>query len=139
MGLRTASLVLLSAFAVALGACSHDTGPAVDPNLFPTDYKREIVVTLQKLFTKNETVRVSDALIADPSLAVVDKEQRYMTCVRYTAHGVNPGDIGSAVRLAYFYGGHLNQLIPATGDQCSRAVYKPFLELDKLCLGQGCK
>jgi hypothetical protein len=72
-------------------------------------------------------------------LGMVDKEQRYTNCLRYTAHGIDANDIGSAVRIGYYYGGHLNQLIPATGDQCQNAAYKPFPELDQFCLGKGCK
>ena len=41
---------------------------------------------------------------------------------------------GSTDRIAYFYGGHLNQLVEATKEQCGNAAYKPFPELEKLCL-----
>ena len=41
---------------------------------------------------------------------------------------------GSTDRIAYFYGGHLNQLIEASKEQCGNAAYKPFPELEKLCL-----
>ena len=41
---------------------------------------------------------------------------------------------GSKDRIAYFFGGHLNQLIEASTEQCGNAAYKPFPELEKLCL-----
>ncbi len=44
----------------------------------------------------------------------------------------------NAERIAYFYGGHLNQLIEASKEQCGNAAYKPFPELEKVCLGKGC-
>jgi hypothetical protein len=138
MGARAASLGLLSVFILALAACSHDSDSVDQTNLFPTEFKQEIIATLRSLFIKNHTVRVTDAMISEPQLQLVDKDQRYTACVRYIAHGINPDEIGAAIRIAYFYGGHLNQLIPATDDQCKNAAYKPFLELGKACIGKGC-
>ena len=139
MGARASQLILLSIFAVALAACSHSTPKAVQPNLFPSDYRNEIVSTLKNLFKKNETIRVTDAYISAPVLTQVGKTQLYSACVRYTAHGTSPGIVGTAIRIAYFYGGHLNQLIPATDDRCKTAAYQPFPELAKVCLGKGCQ
>jgi hypothetical protein len=138
MGRRAASLCLLSALATALAACSSNSKPE-NPNVFPTDYKNEIIVTLKKLFTSNGTARVSGAFVSDPALRPVGKNQLYTACVRYTAHGASSGEIGNAMRIAYFYGGHLNQLIEASQDQCGNAAYKPFPELDKYCAGTGCR
>lgn len=138
MGRRAASLCLLSALAVALAACSSDSKPD-NTNLLPTDYKKEIIETLKKLFAGNDTTRVSGAFISDPVLRPVGKDQLYTACVRYTAHGATQGEIGNAERVAYFYGGHLNQLIPADKEQCGNAAYKPFPELDKFCVGTGCR
>jgi hypothetical protein len=135
---RAANLALILAFAAALAACSSGSKPE-NPNLFPTDYKTEIVTTLKKLFKDNDTIKVTGAFVSDPVLRPVDKVQLYTACVRYTAHGTSPGEIGNAVRIAYFYGGHLNQLIEANKDQCGNAAYKPFPELDKYCVGTGCR
>lgn len=141
MSRHTASLCLLAAFGLALTACSSssDSGKLENPNLFPTDFRKEIVATLRTFFESNDTVRVTGALVSDPVLAQVDKAQRYTACVRYTAHSVRSGEIGNAVRIAFFYGGHLNQLIPAGEGQCVNAAYKPFPELNKFCIGVGCK
>jgi hypothetical protein len=138
MGRRAASLCLMSTLAIALAACSSD-GERENPNLFPTDYKREIIDTLKKLFARNDTIRVSGAFVSDPVMRPVGNAQRYTACVRYTAHGVSPGEIGNALRLGYFYGGHLTQLIEVTPDECANAVYKPLPELDKFCVGRGCR
>ena len=138
MDRRAACLCFLSALAVALTACSSDSKPE-NPNLFPKDYKKEIIDTLKKLFASNDTVRVSGAIISDPALRPVGKDKLYTACVRYTAHGTSPGEIGHAMRVAYFYGGHLNQLVDASQEQCGNAAYKPFPELNKYCVGTGCK
>jgi hypothetical protein len=60
-------------------------------------------------------------------------------CVRYTAHGTAFNLSAEAERIGYFYGGHLNQLVPADNGECAKAAYKPFPELDQVCLGRGCK
>jgi len=138
MGRRAASLCLLSALALALAACSSDSKPD-NPNQFPTDYKKEIIETLKKLFASNDTTRVSGAVVSDPVLRPVGKDQLYTACVRYTAHGATQGEIGNATRVAYFYAGHLNQLIAASQEQCGNAAYKPFPELNQFCVGTGCK
>jgi hypothetical protein len=139
MGKRAASLCLLSALAAALAACAPDKVPKTESNPFPTKYKDEIVDTLKKVFESNSTISVRGAFISDPVLRPVGNEQHYTACVRYTAHGSDSGEIGNAVRIAYFYGGHLNQLIPADEEQCGNAAYKPFPELDRVCLGKGCR
>jgi hypothetical protein len=126
--------------AAALAACSSLGGSkpvAVNPNLFPTNYKQEILDTLSR--TLSDPTNVHDAYISDPVLTPVDKDQLYTACIRF-----NPRDVytheyqGSEDRIAYFYAGHLNQLVKATPEQCGQAAYKPFPELEKLCLGKKC-
>jgi hypothetical protein len=136
---HAASLILLSALAAALAACAPDKTPKVETNILPTHYKEEIVETLRNVFDKNETASVSNALISDPALRPVGKEQHYTVCVRYTAHSAAYNLAANAERIGYFYGGHLNQLIEASKEQCGNAAYRPFPELEKLCLGKGCK
>jgi len=138
MGKRAASLWLLSALVVALAACSQDKVTTVDPNLLPARYKDEILDTLKTLFDKNDTQTVTNAVISDPALRPVGSEQRYTVCVRYTAHGTAYNLAGNAERIGIFYGGHLTQLIEATQEQCGNAAYKPFPELNAVCLGKGC-
>ena len=138
MGKRAASLWLLSALVVGLAACSQDKVTTAEPNLLPAKYKDEIIDTLRKLFDKNETQTVTNAMISDPALRPVGSEQRYTVCVRYTAHGTAYNLSANAERIAVFYGGHLNQLVEATKEQCGNAAYKPFPELNAVCLGKGC-
>jgi hypothetical protein len=139
MNATTMTASVLAVLVLALAACSStDNAATSNPNIPPTDYRQEIITTLETYFKSNETISVSNAFLSDPELRPGDKEQRYTACVRYTAHGVTPGEVGNAERIAYFYGGHLNQLIPVTGDECARVAYKPFPELNKVCLGKGC-
>ncbi len=139
MGKRAASLWLLSALAVGFAACSQDKLSTVDPNLLPARYKDEILDTLRTVFDKNETQTVTNAMISDLALRPVGSEQRYTVCLRYTAHGTAYNLSANAERIAFFYGGHLTQLIEASKEQCGNAAYKPFPELNAVCLGKGCK
>jgi hypothetical protein len=139
MARRAARLLLLSALAGALAACAADVPTAVDANVFPAKYKDEVIGTLKELFTKNETISVSNAFISAPALRSVASDQRYTICVRYTARGTAYNLTANAERIGYFYGGHLNQLVEAGKDQCGSAAYAPFPELDKVCLGVGCR
>lgn len=140
MAKSVARLLLLAALAAALAGCFDDKPSQVNANLYPKDYKNEIIGTLrQSVFSKNETSSVADAFISEPALHAVGSGQLYVSCVRYTAHGTAFNVAANATRVAYFYGGHLNQLVPASADECAKAAYKPFPELDKVCVGTGCK
>jgi hypothetical protein len=135
-----ASRFLLLALAAALGACAADKVPKADTNIYPKDYKDEIVATLKKnVFDKNDTIQITNAMISDPALQTAGKEQHYVSCVRYTAHGTVAGLTADATRIAYFYGGHVNQLVPAGEGDCAKAAYKPFPELNAVCIGKGCQ
>jgi hypothetical protein len=133
---NAASLWLVPAFAMALAACETKT-PEIDPNMFPADFKKEILNTLKQ--TLDDPTNVRDAYISDPVLTPVEKSQRYTVCVRFNARDLSRQYAGSKDRIAYFYGGHLNQLVAATPEQCGNAAYKPFPELEKLCLTSKCK
>jgi len=137
---RAARFVLPGVLAAALLGCSSDKPPpAVDSNAPPTKYQDEIVDTLKKLFEKNDTGSVTGAMVSEPALEPIGSEQHYTACVRYIAHSTSNNLTASVERIAYFYGGHLNQLIEAAPGQCRNAAYKPFPELDKVCIGKGCR
>jgi hypothetical protein len=137
MATRATSLCLLSVFAwVAVGCSSSSKAPEEDPNVFPSDYKDEILNTMTSLL--DDPTNVRSAYISDPVVSTVGKEGRYTVCVRSDSRNANKQYLGSKDRIAYFYGGHLNQLIDATREQCGNAAYKPFPELEKLCQARKC-
>lgn len=133
----TARCVFLTAATIALAACSSSgkKGDDVEPNIFPANYKSEIALTLSK--TLDDPTNIREAAISEPALRQVATEQRYAVCVRY-----NPRDgrnyMGVKDSIAYFFGGHLNQLVDATPEQCGKAAYKPYPELEKLCQASKC-
>jgi hypothetical protein len=136
MSQRVGNWFLTAAVAGMLAACASSKDTPVDPNLFPTNYKREILNTLSR--TLGDPTNVREAFISDPALGPIDKEQRYMVCIRYNARDAGHHYEGSTDHIAYFYGGYLNQLITASKEQCGNATYKPFPELEKLCQAAKC-
>ena len=133
-----ASACLLSVLAVGLIGCSGSGSkqPEENPNVFPADYKNEILLTMTS--TLEDPTNVRDAFISEPVLRQAGKEERYVVCVRSDSRNANRHYTGSKDRIGYFYAGHLNQLIDATKEQCGNAAYKPFPELEKLCQAKKC-
>ena len=138
MSQSTGNWFVTAAVALALAACSSDKKKDdVDPNLFPTDYKNEILNTMTTLLADPTNVR--GAYVTEPMLRPVALEQRYVVCVRSDSRNTARHYLGSEDRIAYFYGGHLNQLVEASKEQCGNAAYKPFPELEKLCQAKKCE
>lgn len=131
----------IAVIALALAGCGSGDylgkPKEIDPNIVPADYKNEIIRTLKTVLIDPTNIR--DASISDPALAPVGKDQRYVVCVRLNSRGYQREYLGSKDRIAYFYGGHLNQLVDASKEQCGNAAYKPFPEAEKLCLGKSCE
>src|SRR5512136_301351 len=122
-----ANLFLLSAVAGALVACSSNKNePEENPNVFPANYKNEILTRMTS--TLENPTNVHDAYISDPVLRPVGKNERYVVCVRSDSRNASNHYAGSKDRIALFYDGHLDQLIEATKEQCESTAYKPFPE-----------
>src|SRR5215470_701997 len=102
-----ARLSLLLALAASLVACSSDKKQAEEnPNVFPANYKNEILLTMTN--TLDDPTNIRGAYITDPFLRAAGKEERFIVCVRADTRNL----------VAVFYGGHLNQLVEATKEQC---------------------
>lgn len=134
-----AHLSLLAALILCLAACSSSSSkPAAveNPNVFPADYKDEILLTMTR--TLDNPTNVRGAFISDPTLRRAGTEERYFVCIRSDSRNGIGQYTGSKDRIAYFYGGHLNQLVEATKEQCGSVAYKPFPELEQLCQAKKC-
>lgn len=137
MASRVASLCLLWVLAPALIACSSSSKESEEnPNQFPASYKDEILNTMTTAL--DDPTNVRGAFISDPVLRRAGTDERYVVCVRSDSRNANKQYTGTKDRIAFFYGGHLNQLIEATKEQCGNAAYKPFPELEKLCQAKKC-
>jgi hypothetical protein len=133
-----ANVCLLSAIAMGLIGCSGSGSkqPEENPNVFPADYKNEILLTMTN--TLEDPTNIRDAFISEPVLRQAGKEERYVICVRSDSRNANKHYTGSKDRIGYFYAGHLTQLVDASKEQCGNAAYKPFPELEKLCQAKKC-
>jgi ABC-type Fe3+-hydroxamate transport system substrate-binding protein len=135
--MRRIARAVFPLIAVVLAACSSSGDKAEpDPNIFPTNYKREVVDTMMTAL--DDPTNVRDAFISEPALVPVGKDQRYAVCVRYNARDLARRYVGSKDRIAFFFAGHLNQFVDATPAQCGKAAYKPFPEAEKICLADKC-
>lgn len=135
---RIAHLCLISIVALVLVNCSSSkkAEPEENPNVFPSNYKNEILTTMTAAL--DDPTNVRDAYISEPALRRAGNDERYVVCVRSDSRDASRLYTGSKDRIAYFYGGHLNQLVEATREQCGNAAYKPFPELEKLCQAKKC-
>ena len=133
-----ANACLLSVLAMGLIGCSSSSSkqPEENPNVFPANYKNEIMLTMTSML--DDPTNIRGAFISEPVLRQAGKEERYVICVRSDSRDVNRQYTGSKDRIGYFYAGHLTQLIDATKEQCGNAAYKPFPELEKLCQAKKC-
>jgi hypothetical protein len=55
-----------------------------------------------------------------------------MVCLRFNAKNSTGKYEGSRDRLVAFLAGRLDTLVPAPKDQCEKANWQPFPELEKL-------
>jgi hypothetical protein len=132
-------LASLAVAAVGLGACSslEGKGPEPNPNIFPTQYRQEIITTLTT--TLDDPTGIKQASISDPVLRAAGQDQRYAVCMRFDSRDQQGRYTGLTERIAYFYAGHINQIVTTrTPDQCAGAAYKPWPELEKYCLTKNC-
>jgi hypothetical protein len=139
MDSNTARIVTVISIAFTLSACAADDylgkPKDVDPNIFPTEFKKQITDLMTT--TLEDPTNVKDAFISDPALMPVGRDQRYAVCVRSNSRNAARQYKGSVDHIAYFYAGQLNQMVEAK-DQCAKAAYKPYPELEKLCLARKC-
>jgi len=123
---------------LVIAGCSSSkkAEPDENPNAFPSNYKNEILNTMTT--SLDDPTNVRDAYISEPVLRRAGNDERYVVCIRSDSRDVSKIYTGSKDRIAYFYAGHLNQLVDATKEQCGSAAYKPFPELEKLCQARKC-
>ena len=138
MGRTAARACWFAVLAMVLSACTSDKATKEpEPNIFPTNYKQEIIDTMARVL--DDPTNVRDAFISEPVLRRAGKDERYTVCVRANGRDLFRNYAGAKDHIDYFFGGHLNQLIDASKEQCGNAAYKPFPELEKVCLGNKCE
>ena len=114
--------------AIAVAGCSFNTkrpqAPAVDPNLYPQNYRRDVAIFLSQQLLDRADFR--GARIAPAVLKPVGGESpRYVVCLVFNGHS----EIKN--KMAIFLGGEITQFVDSSPEQCGDAVYQPFTELEQ--------
>lgn len=116
--------VCASVLALALAGCSSFGGSAevkVDPNLFPANYKAEILTYLRQYPHDYQNTR--ETYLSAPVLKPVGSESRYVACLRLV------GADWRKEKMLIYFGGEMNQFIDARPEMCNGADYQPYPEL----------
>jgi len=133
---RLGGLAPIVAFAamLALGGCSglpdltkEREKPVVDPNVFPSDFKRKVRDTLRQNLTNLKDVR--DGSISEPVLKPISGTTRYVVCARYNEKSGN-AYVGIKESAAIFLGGEVTQFLDSTRELCGNAIYQRFPEIE---------
>jgi len=127
---RVAALLLVLAGCSGgsvLGFGKPDEKP-VDPNLFPTSYKEDLIKYLTE--HAQELEHVNEAFITAPALTRLggSTDDRYFVCLRMDGPGHRKE------KMIVFFAGQMNQYINVNGPPCSAAVYQPFTELTTIVI-----
>jgi hypothetical protein len=118
--------ISLLALIVALAGCSAGINvppedKAVDPNVYPVNYKTDLLSYLNLHQSEMENAR--EASISTPALAQLGgSTSRYFVCLRLDGQG------SRTEKLVTFFAGQINQYVDATS-QCATVAYQPFAEL----------
>ncbi len=133
---RMRRVAIFALAAALLAACGSDFGSkkpdaTPNPNVMPASYRSDILSTVHRML--DDPTGIRDASIAEPALVQTGVETRYIVCLRYNAKNSEGGYSGLKDRAAYFYSGQLNAIVDASREQCGKAAYQPFPELEKLC------
>jgi hypothetical protein len=112
--------------ALAVCACAREKPKPIEENAAPVDYRAQVAEQVRRqLNPKN----VRDAYIAEPVLKTSLPTPRFIACLRFNATDSSGAYRGSKDYAAYFYGGKITQIVNASVEQCDRADYLPFPEL----------
>jgi hypothetical protein len=131
--IRPGTAILLAGLALAgcsgggglFGGPKHDAPTqVVDPNLYPSNYRKQIASMLALLLKERSEFR--GALIAQPELKPVELSAtpHYVVCVQLNLHNQ------SRTKVAIFLGGDATQFVDATPEQCAGVAYQSFTELE---------
>lgn len=118
--LATASAALI---ALALAGCSSFKAEPkyVDPNLFPANYKTDLLTYFQT--DPRALVGAMSAELSSPVLEPFGTDSRYVACLRVAGPNLHKE------MMIVFYAGVINQYVDATDEACKDAAYAPFPEL----------
>jgi hypothetical protein len=126
--------IILSLAAMALAGCSAGNSifggpkqgkpvPTVDANLYPPNYRAQIVIMMRKLLSNRADYQ--NAMIAPPALKPVPDSPNlhYVVCLQFNDRTEHRD------KVVIYLGGEPQQYVDATPQECDGAPYGPFPEL----------
>ena len=126
--MRNVSLLLSLIF--ALGACGHNVVPDDEINIYPTNYKSDILAAMHAYL--NNPTGIRDAAISEPVVKLSGTVNRYVACVRFTPKK-NASEYGGTREIAaVFMGGRLDRFVDLPKTECAGVTYAAFPELQQL-------
>ncbi len=117
-----AASIMAALLAGCSGLAKKKEPVAVDPNVYPQDYRKQIGVLLAT--TSKDAADFHGTLISQPVLKQVGDSPHYIVCVQFTGRGVR------RTKVAIYLEGAVTQFVDATPEQCGDAQYQPFTELE---------
>ena len=119
--------------ALALGGCGgslfggpkrEQAAPAVDPNAYPANYRKQIAGMLATAL--RDRADFDHALIAPPELKPVAESAtpHYVVCIQLNGHSQ------PKIKAVVYLEGIPTQFIDATPEQCTGVAYQSFTELE---------
>jgi hypothetical protein len=124
---------VLTCVALVLGACGgvhNQRSEPAEPNIVPANYKSDILAFLRTYL--NDPTNIRGASVSEPTLMQIGGVQRYVSCLRFNARKSGSEYEGSKDRLVLFLAGRLDTMLMAKPDQCAKAAFQPFPELERL-------
>jgi hypothetical protein len=120
---------MVALVAITVGGCANNQVKPVDENIYPADYRTQIVDRLRLLLDNPNNIL--DAYVAEPVLKTPQGTPRYIACVRFNAKDRSGNYRGSKDMAAYFFAGKINQVVDASAELCGGAFFQPFPELQR--------
>jgi hypothetical protein len=124
---------ILVCAALAVSACGgvhNQPRERAEPNIAPVNYKSEIQAFLRTYL--NDPTNIRSAFISEPALMRIGGVERYVSCLKFNARKSGGEYEGSKERLVLFLAGRLDTMLMAKPDQCAKAAYQPFPEIERL-------
>jgi hypothetical protein len=121
---RASLVLLLAAVAAGCSTTKPKSGPTVDPNIPPTDYRGQIATFLSTVLV--DRADFTNAQIGIPVLEQVGASEHYVVCVLFNGRSEH------REKVVLYLAGTINQVVDAQPGQCANAAYQPFTELAAL-------
>ena len=119
--------------AIAVAGCSFNTtlpaAPAVDPNLYPQNYRKQVAIFLSQQLMDRADFR--GARISPLMLKQVGDGQHYIVCLQFNGNG----EIKN--KVAIYLAGEITAICRCHPRAlCGGAAYTPFTELEQTLPGE---